>query len=263
MVRRSLLVVFIGITFTCTAIENIESKQNALIKQLIENLVQKNISVQESVSSLLQRYPEKVDSVITIALQLYPKQYRQILIGTIQAEPALTAPAVANIISHDRTLCAEVIKIAITTEPAYVNEIILAAVQSSKDPIQDIVRVAVTTEPLISNTVLENIKNNQNENLIDILVGVIKAVPERVTSVVDYALSLFPDSGEDIVAEAVKTSDKEFSRKIVEIAIEAGVDQNTAITAAINSGADKKYFLDLTSPSDKNTTVDAKSYIIE
>lgn len=245
MVRRYLLVILIGVTFTCTAIENIEAKQKVLIKQLIENLVNKNISIKKSVSSLLQRYPEKVDTVITVALQLYPKQYRQILIGAIQAEPALTASAVANIIAYDRTLCAEVVKIAITTEPAYANEIILAAVQSSKDPIQDIVRVAVTTEPLISNTVLENIKNNQNENLIDIFVGVIKAVPERVTYVVDYALSLFPDSGEDIVAEAVKTSNKEFSRKIVDIAIEAGVDQDTAITAAINSGADKKYFLDL------------------
>jgi len=73
--------------------------------------------------------------------------------------------------------------------------------------------------------------------MIDILSGFIKAIPDQVSKWVSYTFLLFPDSGEQIVTTAVNSTNASHNQAIVDAAVNAGLDKDAALSAAINGGA--------------------------
>jgi hypothetical protein len=236
MKKFNLLLLLIGINFTSYAMESIENRQENLISRLLNQQVQQSISIEHSVNALVKRYPEKIDIILKLAINNYPTKYKEIILGTIHAEPVLSAVVVAAVLQAQIASCAEVVKIAINAEPAYANEIILAASQNSIDPIQDIVRVAVSTEPFIYDSLISN-ANADDNSIANIFLGIVKALPDQVVNLVKKTLHLFPNVGANVVENAVYSTPKEFNQDIINAAMNAGVKKEIAIAAAIKGGA--------------------------
>lgn len=243
MKKFSLLLLLAGINFASYAMESIENRQEDMISSLLTQQVQQNISVENSVNALVKRFPEKAEIILKFALENYPEKYKEIITGTIHAEPALSAIVVAAVLHAKVASCPDVVKIAIDIEPAYANEIIQAAYKNSNDPIQDIVTVAVNTEPFISSSLISNAKDKKT--MLNIFIGVVKAIPDQVVSLVKTTLHLFPNESADVIRNAVNSSHKQFDREIVNAAVDAGVDKNLAIAAAIKGGAKMSEFAQL------------------
>jgi len=243
MKKFSLLLILAGINFTSYAMESIENRQEDMISSLLTQQVQQNISIENSVNALVKRFPEKADIILKFALENYPNKYKEIITGTIHAEPALSAAVVAAVLHAKIASCSDVVKIAIDIEPAYANEIIQAAYKNSEDPIQDIVTVAVNTEPFISDSLISNAKDKTT--MLNIFIGIVKAVPDQVVSIVKTALHLFPADSADVIKNAVNSSHKQFDKEIVNAAVNAGIDKELAINAAIKGGAKRDEFAKL------------------
>lgn len=252
MKPTNLLLLLIGLNFasygmasTTSVNRNVVHRQDDLISQLLVEQVQQNISVKNSVGSLIKHYPEKIDAILKSAIDQYPTRYKEIIIGTINAQPAFSSTVVAAILQAKIATCKDVVKIAINAEPAYANEIISAAYNNSIDPLQDIVRVAVTTAPFVSNSLLSNAKNNKATSMLDVFVGIIKALPDQVVKLVKQTLKIFPENSEEVVTQAVSSSAHKFDERIVLAAVKAGVNKQVAINAAVKGGANKNKFAKL------------------
>jgi len=240
---KSLIVLFLlsGLCTTSVYAKDIaEFKQDRLIARILHQQVKRNVSIQSSVSAILTRFPEQVDSVLKIALRKYPTKYRQIMIGAMNAEPVLACEVIrivlkANVASND-----EVIAIAVAAEPAYAQEIVNIAVLNSPADIENIVRVAIETEPFVSDAVIHNTMSSFPEKIYAILSGAIQALPEQVSSFVRNTINLFPGSSEDVVTKAVTSSQPKHAQQIVASAVQAGLDHESAINAAIAGGAKRE-----------------------
>lgn len=226
----------IGVFATDPATE----KQESFIAKLLTQQVNQQISVKRSVSALLNRSPEKVESVVKVALDLYPYEYEQIIQGAIEAEAALTCDVIKVVIDSDLATYDEVLEIAILAEPAYATEIINTVAKENPQELENIVRVAMTTEPYISEDIFDTALLSHPERMLDILTGAIKAVPQQVVGLVKSTLAMFPDSGDDVVTTAIRTSDSAHAKQIVDAAVTAGVEEASAIAAAISAGANKE-----------------------
>lgn len=240
MKKISFLLLLIGFNFTSYAMDSVINRQEQLISQLLNQQVQQNISIENSVGSLIKRYPENAQSILKLALKKYPKSYKAILTATIHAEPALSAAAVSAVLKANVAECREIVMIAINAEPAYANEIIFAARSNSSDPIENIVRVAVSTEPFISDSLISNTKNENSENMFNVFIGIIKALPDSVVSLVKKTLKLYPEESEAVVTKAVHSSKSQFDQQIVDAAVSAGLTKEKAIAAAIKAEQIKK-----------------------
>jgi len=245
MKKINFLLLLIGVNFTSYAMDSVINRQEQLINQLLNQQVQQNISIENSVGSLIKRYPENAQSILKLALRKYPKNYKAILTATIHAEPALAAAAVTAVLQANVAECREIVQIAIGVEPAYANEIILAAAHNSSDPIENIVRVAVSTEPFISDSVISNTSNKNSDSMLNVFLGIIKALPDNVVSLVKRTLKLYPEKSEAVVTKAVRSSKRQFDQQIVETAILSGLTKEKAIAAAVKGGAKKEVFAKL------------------
>jgi hypothetical protein len=83
---------------------------------------------------------------------------------------------------------------------------------------------------------------NFPKNIFAILSGAITALPQEVSNFVQTAINLFPADGEQVVENAVNSSEKKYTIGIVETAIKAGLDEKSAINAAILGGAPVEQF---------------------
>lgn len=233
-----------SISFSSFANEDATYKQELFISKLMKQHVKQQISVQKTVSSILKRYPEKIDSVLNVALELYPKKHKEIMLGALHAEPVLACNVIEHFIINDIASTSELVKIVIETEPAYAQEILNSAVLHDPDNMEEIVRVALLTEPLTSREILSNTMTSFPERMVDILTGFVKAIPNKVSQWVAYTFVMFPDSGEAIVSTAISATNASHNKKIIEAALEAGLEKDLVISAAIEAGdevAHKEY----------------------
>ena len=228
----------IGTSICSFAMDGIKEKQERIITQLLQQQVSQHIPLKKSVSAILTRYPESVDTVIDVSLDLYPNRYKEILLGALRAEPVLTCQALELMLNANVADPLELIALAIEEEPAYSQEIVNIALLNSPDNTEAIVQVALDTEPVMSDSVIQHTLSSFPEKMIDILSGAIKALPDQVSSLVTETISLFPEQGEKVVKIAVDHSEEREAHKIVNSAIEAGLSETVAIDAAVASGAD-------------------------
>lgn len=217
-------------------------KQDVLITKLLNQQVRQHISIQNSVSSILKRYPEKVDAVLNAALATYPDDYRQIMLGAISAEPALACDVVEKVIKANVATNEEIVSIAIKAEPAYAREIVDIAAKQNPAKIAEIVRIAIITEPFVGQSVMDNSMLTYPDKMLDILTAAITAIPEQAVSLVKSTLALFPGEGEKVITTAISSSHSHHSQEIVDAGVDSGISEDSAIAAAIAGGADKQVF---------------------
>ncbi|WP_448568008.1 hypothetical protein [Thalassotalea ganghwensis] len=220
--------------------DGIKEQQEKLVSQLLKQQVSQQIPLKKSISAILSRYPESVDTVIEVSLDLYPNRYKEILLGALRAEPVLTCQALELMLNANVADPLELIAIAIEEEPAYSQEIVNIALLNSPNDTEAIVKVALDTESLMSDSVIQHSFSSFPEKMLDILSGAIKALPGQVNALVTDAISLFPEQGEEVVKVAVDNSEMREAHKIVDSAVEAGLAKNVAIEAAVASGADEQ-----------------------
>ena len=240
---KNLIVLFLllGLCTTGVIAKDIaEYKQDRLIAKILHQQVKRHISIQNSVSTILTRFPEKVESVLKIALRKYPSEYRQIMVGAMNAEPVLACEVIKILLKAKVASDDEIIAIAVETEPAYAQEIVNIAVLNSPADIENIVRVAIETNPFVSDSVVNNTMNSFPEKIYAILSGAIKALPEQVSMFVSHTINLFPNRSESVVTTAVTSSKPRHAQQIVASAIKAGLDEESAIIAAIAGGAKRE-----------------------
>ena len=99
----------IVLSFSFPAFSNsnnlIQNRQTEVLSDLFDLLVQHQINsevaIEKSVNALLKSYPEKIESVLTIAVAKYPKEYKQIICGALRAEPALTSDVINIILNSN------------------------------------------------------------------------------------------------------------------------------------------------------------------
>lgn len=217
--------------------DDIASKQELFITQLINQQTKQQISVQKSISSILTRYPEQIEIVLKVALDLHPEQYKQIMIGALNAEPVLACNVIEHFLKENIASTTELVKIVVEAEPAYAQEIINSAILHDPENMEDIVRVAIITEPLTSREMLSNTMISFPERMADILSGFVKAIPEKVAQWVSYTFLLFPNNGEQIVTTAISSTNEIHDNEIITAALDAGLDKELVMNAAIKGGA--------------------------
>eukprot|EP00487_Bulimina_marginata_P001782 TRINITY_DN1420_c0_g1_i2.p1 TRINITY_DN1420_c0_g1~~TRINITY_DN1420_c0_g1_i2.p1 ORF type:complete len:113 (-),score=21.05 TRINITY_DN1420_c0_g1_i2:10-348(-) len=98
MKKLIILLMLAGISSVAMAKDVADYKQERLIAKILNQQVKKHRSIKSSVHSILSRYPEKVDVVMSVALDRYPEKYRQIMLGALSAEPVLACDVIENAI---------------------------------------------------------------------------------------------------------------------------------------------------------------------
>ncbi|WP_077340129.1 hypothetical protein [Pseudocolwellia agarivorans] len=217
--------------------EDVSSKQELFITQLINQQTKQQISLRKSISSILTRYPEQIDKVLNSALTLHPEEYEQIMLGALDAEPVNACNVVEHFLNNDIASSTELVKIVVEAEPAYAQEILNTAALHDPDNLEQLVRVTIQTEPLHPRAILSNTMTSFPDRMVDVLSGLIKAIPEKVSKWVSYTFLLFPDSGEQIVTTAISSTNSQHNQAIVKAAIDAGLAKDLALSAAIDGGA--------------------------
>ena len=225
------------ISINSVASEAMSKKQELFITQLITQQTKQQISVRKSIKSILSRYPEQIDKVLSIALTLHPEDYKQIMLGAIDAQPVFACNVMEHVLEQDIASSTELIQIVVEAEPAYAQEILATAAFHDPDNLEQLVRVTIQTEPLHSKDIMSITMTSYPDRMIDILSGLIQAIPEKVSKWVSYTFLLFPDSGEQIVSTAVSSTNESHNQAIVNAAVNAGLDKDLAFSAAVDGGA--------------------------
>lgn len=221
--------------------EDVTNKQELFITKLMKQQVKQQISVKKSVSSILKRYPEKIDSVLNVALELYPDKHKEIMLGALHAEPVLACNVIEHFLMNSIASSSELVQMVIETEPAYAQEILNSAILHDPDNMEEIVRIALLTEPLTSREILSSTMTSFPERMVDILAGFVKAIPDKVAQWIAYTFVLFPDSGEQIVSTAITSTNDSHNKEIIEAALDAGLERKLVISAAIEAGDEIAY----------------------
>jgi len=225
------------ISMSSFAKDDVSNKQELFIAQLINQQTKQQISVRKSISSILARYPEQIDKVLKVALRLHPKKYKQIMLGSLDAEPVHACNVMELFLNEGIATSTELVRIVVEAEPAYAQEILNTAALHDPENMEELVRVTIQTEPLHSRALLSNTMTSFPDKMVDILSGLIKELPEKVSKWVSYTFLLFPDSGEQIVTTAISSTNESHNQEIIKAAINAGLEKDLAFSAAIDGGA--------------------------
>lgn len=234
--------IFILSLLSCISIgsfakDDVSKKQEVFLTQLINQQTKQQISIRKSISSILARYPEQVDKVLTISLALHPKEYKQIMLGALDAEPVHACNVMELFLNENIASSSELVRIVVEAEPAYAQEILNTAALHDPENMEQLVRVTIQTEPLHSRAILSNTMTSFPDKMVDILSGLIKEIPEKVSKWVSYTFLLFPDSGEQIVTTAISSTNESHNQEIIKAAINAGLEKDLALSAAVDGGA--------------------------
>ncbi len=84
--KALLITLTLLLTSTIALAGDLQSKEKFL-SRLLEKHVDKNISVERSVSSLLKSYPAGEELILDTAFTKYPDNYKQIIRGALNANP--------------------------------------------------------------------------------------------------------------------------------------------------------------------------------
>lgn len=225
------------ISFNTLASKDVSKTHDIFIADLLKQQTKQQISVRRSVSSILSRYPEKIDMVLSASLRLYPNDFEQIMLGALDAEPVLASEVMEHFLSKNVASGAKLIEIIVKAEPAYAQEVLKAAAIHSPDNIQELVRITIQTEPLHSKDIMSKTMMSFPERMGDILAGLITAIPQKVSQWVSHAFNLFPDDGEEIVTTAISSTNANHNKAILDAAVNAGLEKKVAHEVAIRAGA--------------------------
>lgn len=213
-----------------------------LSPEFLKQQVSQSMSPGRAVKSLIGHYPESITSIVSVALDEYPKQYKEIIYSAVSAQPYSSEEIVTIAVDKGISECASIVETAINAEPSYVSFVAAAAMQASPEDFNDILRVAVTTEPNSADKIVQTVAKSYPERITEILSNTVKYVPKIGEYVVDALLAVFPDDAQEVVSITVReaAADKGQLSKIIDSAINAGIDTDVVAQYAIQGGATKE-----------------------
>lgn len=216
-----------------------DNKNKTLTAAFVQKQVDQSMSIGRAVKSIIGHYPQDAEVVVSTALDLYPEKYKEIIHAAISAEPALTEAVVTIAIGKGIHSCASIVETAINAEPSYVDFVVRAAANATPEELHEIVRIAVLTEPDSADSIVQTLSQSHPNKMVDILQTAIGAVPFVGEYMVDALLAIFPNKAENVVTTAVResTEQKDYVKRILETAKNAGVGQADLETYAKNAGA--------------------------
>ena len=220
-----------------------ETPRNShLTSTFIKKQVDQSMSIGRAIKSIIGHYPQDAIIVVSTALDLYPEKYKEIIHAAISAEPALTGEVVTLAIEKGISSCTSIVKTAINAEPSYVDFVVRAAAYSTPGELSDIVRIAVQTEPDSADSIVQTLTRAHPNDMVEIIRVAISAMPIVGEYVVDALLAAFPDEAEQVVTTAIRESGNEQDsiRRILQTAMNAGIDPEDLTTYAKNAGATKE-----------------------
>ncbi len=218
---------------------NDDKKHSELTAAFVQNQVDQSMSIGRAIKSIIGRYPQETEGVVSTALDLYPESYKEIIHAAISAEPALTGEIVTLALEKGISSCSSIVETAINAEPSYVDFVVRAAAHSTPEELDEIVRIAVITEPDSADNIVQTLTRSHPNEMVDIIKTALTAVPLVGEYVVDALLAAFPDEAEQVVTTAIReaATEQDSVRRILQTAINAGVSPEELEKYARNAGA--------------------------
>jgi DNA-directed RNA polymerase subunit F len=222
--------------------ENIINVKWHLSPDFLKQQVNQSLSPGRAVKSLISHYPESITSIVSVALDEYPKQYKEIIYSAVSAQPYSSEEIVTIAVNKGISESTNIVETAISAEPSYASFVATAAMQASPNDFTDILRIAVTTEPNSADKLVQSVAKSYPERITEILSNTVKYVPKIGEYVVDALLAVFPDDAQEVVSITVReaAADKGQLSKIIDSAINAGIDTDVVAQYAIQGGATKE-----------------------
>lgn len=174
------------------------SKQMSLTKEakllktytsIIENHLNKNLSIMRTVRILVNNYPEHASYIVSAAFDLTPNKKKAIIMAAIQAEPAVTYTVVETALTYFPGRAEMIVQTAIETEPAYIDDILSLAIAHSPEKADSLITVTLQNHPSYSESIMRTAHKSSSGNLLSSVISTLKLIPESA----DYVLNGIKD----------------------------------------------------------------------
>lgn len=238
--NRVIIVLLCCLCTVANAKDFAKEKQERLIGSLLKQQVKQQISIENSVESLLTRYPEKVDLIVTTAIKLYPSDYKSIMKGAMEAEPVLSCSVLEAMMASNVASTEQLLTQAINLEPAYSHELMITAAKARPDNFDNILRVTLKTEPLLSNSIVDKTMEAYPEKLLSILVSAIRELPNNISSYMKAAFNVSTSTNEQPAVDTFTLKEQEHLEEVFNAAMSAGMTKQDAMRVALNSGINQE-----------------------
>ncbi|KTG30153.1 hypothetical protein AWR38_10840 [Idiomarina sp. WRN-38] len=168
------------------------TKEAKLLKtytSIIENHLNKNLSIMRTVRILVNNYPEHASYIVSAAFDLTPNKKKAIIMAAIQAEPAVTYSVVETALTYFPGNAEMIVQTAIETEPAYIDDILSLAIAHSPEKADSLITVTLQNHPSYSESIMRTTHQSASGNLLSSVIGTLKLIPESA----DYVLNGIKD----------------------------------------------------------------------
>ena len=168
------------------------TKEANLLKtytSIIENHLNKNLSIMRTVRILVNNYPEHASYIVSAAFDLTPNKKKAIIMAAIQAEPAVTYSVVETALTYFPGNAEMIVQTAIETEPAYIDDILSLAIAHSPEKADSLITLTLQNHPSYSESIMRTTHQSASGNLLSSVIGTLKLIPESA----DYVLNGIKD----------------------------------------------------------------------
>ena len=168
------------------------TKEANLLKtytSIIENHLNKNLSIMRTVRILVNNYPEHASYIVSAAFDLTPNKKKAIIMAAIQAEPAVTYSVVETALTYFPGNAEMIVQTAIETEPAYIDDILSLAIAHSPEKADSLITLTLQNHPSYSESIMRTAHQSASGNLLSSVIGTLKLIPESA----DYVLNGIKD----------------------------------------------------------------------
>lgn len=161
--------------------------------QFFKKQVEGGASVDNSLKSLLDRYPQRTPEFVSIALSAYPERYQEIITTSVSAKPMFVDDIIMLANEHRVAKPTEIVALAVNAEPSYAGAATSAACKNNPEYFDEIVKTAVKAEPDSADQIAQKLVAAFPSQTMEILITTIKEVPFVGKYVLDALLATVTD----------------------------------------------------------------------
>jgi len=178
--------------------QSLATQEARLLKtytSIIENHLNKNLSIMRTVRILINNYPEHSTYIVPAAFDLVPNKKKAIIKAAIQAEPAVTYNVVETSLTYFPNDAEMIIQTAIETEPAYISDVLTLAMSRVPEKADTLITLTLKNYPSYSESIMRTVHENSSGSLLSSVIGTLKLLPESAGYVLDGIKSFFTSLG--------------------------------------------------------------------
>lgn len=168
-----------------------ESKLTKTYVAIIENHLNKNLSIMRTVRILINNYPEHAKYIATASFEVVPTKKKAIIVAAIQAEPAVTYSIVDTSLAHFPESAEMIVQTAMATEPAYINDILELAILRAPGKADNLITSTLRNHPSYSESIIRTVHESSSGTLLSSVIGTLKLLPESASYVIEGIKDFF------------------------------------------------------------------------